>query len=369
MARLIIPSLSFKKPRVPTAGAAPGTLVPPIERLSPRITRTIYSADRVDTESVTAIDPPSLVATVNGEMVWVDIRGLGDGALIESVGEALGLHPLIVEDIVHVHQRPKKEVYDDHLFVVMRALRNAGSEIDSEQVSFVLKDNLLVTFQETYEDCFSPVRKRLTEGRGAFAKTGSDYLLYALMDVVVDNVYPVLEVYDEIHDQLDDAVQEHPTEETSRHIHSLKRQLRRFRRMVWPLRELLTDLARNETPLIAPRTMFGFRDAADHAILAVEMLDASRERAKELGDLYMAVMGERTGRVMNLLTVIATIFIPLTFLCGLYGMNFDSDVSPYNMPELRWRFGYPAFLGVLSIITLLLVWLFKKKGFWGGKSE
>jgi magnesium transporter len=309
----------------------------------------------------------AFIESVAGKNVWLDVQGLGDSNIIRMFGELLGLHPLVMEDIVHVHQRPKQEVYREYLFAVLRTLRvSAEGSIETEQISFVLKPNLLVTFQERPGDVSEPVRKRIREGKGLIRRAGADYLFYALVDAVVDNYFPVIETYEENMDLLDDAVREDPSPDVSRHIHGIRRQLRKFRRSVWPLRDMFAAFVRDDIDFIDEKTRLFFRDAHDHVILAVEFVEGARERASDLGDLYLSVVGEKTNRVMNLLTIIATIFIPLTFLCGVYGMNFDTEVSPYNMPELKWRYAYPVFWGVLIVIFVGMLWIFKRKG-WIGK--
>jgi magnesium transporter len=242
----------------------------------------------------------------------------------------------------------------------MRVLDDGS--IDSEQISFVLKDRLLVTFQERPGDVFDPVRRRLREGKGLIRRTGADYLLYALMDAIIDNYFPVLEFYDDAMDQLEDMVYLDPTSEVSRNIHTVRRDLRRFRRSVWPLRELLTSFARDEIRFIDETVRVFFRDCQDHIMQVIELVEGNRERVSDLGDLYMSVVSEKTNQVMKLLTIIATIFIPLTFLCGVYGMNFDAEASPYNMPELKLRYAYPVFWILIILITLVMLWFFKRKG-------
>ncbi len=363
MGILTIPKFKVRRHRTPTPGAAPGTLMQPVDLPKPQIVRSVFDDQQVEREVVEDLRREGLFSPAPGKRVWVDVQGLGDSEIIRSLGESLGLHPLIVEDIAHVHQRPKHESHSGYLYTVLRALRVIGDQgVDNEQISFILKENLLVTFQERPGDVFDPVRRRLAEGRGLIRKAGADYLFYALLDAIVDNYFPVLEAYEEVMDQLEDDVRRDPTSEVSRNIHSVRRQLRRFRRSIWPLRDLLTAFSRDEVPMISDTIKIFFRDCYDHTMQVADLVEANRERASDLSDLYMSVVGEKTNQVMSRLTVIATIFIPLTFLCGLYGMNFDPDASPYNMPELRWRFAYPAFLGVLLLVFLGMLWYFKRKG-------
>jgi len=276
---------------------------------------------------------------------------------------------LTVEDIVHVHQRPKVEEFDDYLFVTIRAIwMEDEGKVDNEQLSFVLKDGILVTFQERVGDGFDPIRRRLREGKGQIRKNQADYLLYALIDTAIDNYYPVLELYGDIMEQLDDQVRENPRPELSRAVHSMRRELRQFRRAVWPLRDETGSLSRNEYLLIGEHVRVAFRDCHDHVIQVADFVEGSRERASDLADLYVTMVSEKTNQVMKVLTIIATIFIPLTFLCGLYGMNFDTNASPFNMPELKWRYGYPVFWLVTVGVFVFMLWYFRRKRWIGKRS-
>ena len=368
MGRVTIPNLSIRRRHRTAPGAAPGTLVEPDDLPKPSIERMVYDAGSCERETVDPHDLSAVFDVPKGKCVWVDVQGLGDAEVIRALGEGGGLHPLTIEDIVHVHQRPKLEDYTAYLFTILRALRALpDGNLAAEQVSFVLKDNLLLTFQERPGTLFDPVRQRLKGGRGLIRRLGADYLFYALVDAVVDNYFPVLETYEDNMDTLEDEVRENPTRDTSRQIHTIRYQLRRFRRNVWPLREILNAIVRDESPLIDKQVRVFFRDCQDHVIQVAEFVESTRERAGDLGDLYMSMVSEQTGRVMNLLTIISTIFIPLTFLCGVYGMNFDTAVSPYNMPELKWQYGYPVFWGVLLVIFIGMLIVFKRKGWLGTK--
>ncbi len=363
MGILSIPKFTLRKHKRNAPGAAPGTLLPSEDLPRPKIVRIVYDEKKFERTQEDDTPIEEIIRPIPGKKVWVDIRGLGDTDLIQAVGGRLGLHPLIVEDIVHVHQRPKYEEYDTYLYAVLRALRILDDNgIDNEQISFVLKDGLLVTFQEHPGDVFEPVRKRIAEGKGLIRKSSTDYLFYALVDAVVDNYFPVLEAYEETMDRLEDDARLRPTPDVSQNIHAIRRQLRRLRRSVWPLRELMSAFTRNENSIISDTVAVFFRDCLDHVIQVAEFVEGNRERASDIGDLYMSAVSEKTNQVMKVLTIIATIFIPLTFLCGVYGMNFDADSSPYNMPELRWRYAYPAFWGLLIAITTGMVWLFKRRG-------
>jgi magnesium transporter len=361
-----IPRLKRRRTREPTPGAMPGTLAMPEELPPPVVRRFVYDRERCDSAEIPLADLEGAFLPEKDKVVWVDVQGLGDAGLMQRIAEALGLHPLTLEDIVHIHQRPKLEEFEDYLFVVMRAVRLLDDQrIDNEQLSLVLKPGLLVTFQERPGDGFDPVRKRLAEGKGQLRKSGTDYLFYALIDTAIDNYYPVLELYGDTMDQIDEQVRENPRPATSAAVHAMRRELRQLRRAVWPLRDVAVTLGRGDLDLVTGAVKVAFRDCHDHAVQVTEFVESNRERASDLADLYLAVVGEKTNQVMKVLTIIATIFIPLTFLCGVYGMNFKTEVSPYNMPELSWRFGYPFFWTIAVVIFAGMLWFFRHKGWLG----
>jgi magnesium transporter len=347
----------------------PGTLATTADHVPPAIERIVYTDERCRRESVERDAIDKAFATANGQSVWLDVQGLGDMGTIRAIGAALELHPLTLEDVVHVHQRPKVEEFDDYLFVTLRTFRSTeDGQVDNEQLSFVLKDGLLVTFQERAKDGFDPIRKRLEEGKGSIRHRGVDYLMYALIDVAIDNYFPVLELYGDTMDQLDEEMRAEPAPHLASATHAMRRELRKLRQAVWPLRDVTGSLGRNEIAGVDASLRPSFRDCHDHVIQVAEFVDSSRERAAELADLYQTMISDKTNQVMRVLTIIATIFIPLTFLCGLYGMNFDPDVSPYNMPELRWRYGYLALWGVMISVFFGMLWFFKRKG-WIGRGR
>jgi magnesium transporter len=350
---------------MPTPGSPPGTLVARDDLPAASIRRIAYNREDCEEKEIQLSDLAQDLQEARDRQVWVDVQGLGDAGAITAIGAVLGLHPLTLEDIVHVHQRPKIEEFDDYLFIVARAIRLAGDRVDTEQISLVLKDRLVVTFQEQPGDGFDPVRRRLREGKGAIRSSLADYLAYALIDTVIDNYFPVLERYGDIMDRLDEEVLEAPTRQTATAIHATKRELRAFRRAVWPLREVIGALGRDGLERISPSVRPALRDCHDHVVQVADFVETSRERVADLVDLYIASVSEKTNQVMKVLTIIATIFIPLTFLAGLYGMNFDPSVSPFNMPELKWRYGYPAFWVVLVAVLVTMLLFFRRKGWFG----
>ena len=370
--KIPIPIPRFRRQRIslPAPGSPPGTLALPENLPPPEIWSHTFDAAGFQVNRVQVEDLPATLKSEAGKVKWVDIQGLGDGEAIRSVGTLLDLHPLTMEDVVHLNQRPKVEEFDKYLYVVLRAVRMDGEGgVDNKQLSLVLKEGLLLTIQEHPGDGFEPVRRRLREGKGHIRRGGADYLAYALIDTAIDNYFPVLELLGDTMDALDDRVREDPTSAVSASIHTMRRELRAFRRAIWPLRDVASALGRMEHDLLEAKVRPMFRDCNDHVVQVADFLDGARERASELADLYMTMVGERTNQVMKVLTIIATIFIPLTFLCGLYGMNFDGAASPYNMPELKWRYGYPALWVLMGLIFSGQLWFFWRKGWLGGSQQ
>jgi magnesium transporter len=341
-------------------GAPPGTLIADPAAASVSIDAMVYSPETLTRHpGCTAQDLAGMRA--EGQVLWVDVTGLADIDLIERIGAAFGMHRLALEDVVNVHQRPKAEAFNDHVFIVARMLV-PGRGTETEQVSFFLGDNYLITFQERPGDCFDPVRKRLETGRGRIRQEGADFLAYALIDTIVDGFYPVLEHYGEAVELLEDEVIAHPDARQVDGIHSVKRDLLSLRRAVWPTREMVNGLIRDESPLLTAQTRLYLRDCYDHTIQLMDIVETYREIASGLLDVYLSSMSARMNEIMKVLTIIATIFIPLGFIAGLYGMNFDPKASPWNMPELGYYYGYPMALGIMVAVAGGLIAFFWRKG-------
>jgi magnesium transporter len=255
-----------------------------------------------------------------------------------------------------VGQRPKVEEYDDHLFCVLRCFHHDGSELRSEQISLFLLPGAVLTFQEVHGDAFEPVRERVRRGTGRIRRAGADYLAYALVDALVDQFFPLMERLGERIEALEEELVDRPEPETLQAIYRLRRELLLLRRAAWPEREVLGALHRGETKLVRPETQVFLRDAYDHAVQVLEILETYRELAGSMLDVYLSSLSHRMNEVMKVLTIIATIFIPLTFVAGIYGMNFQ------YMPELTWRWAYPVVLGAMTAIGLALVWYFRRRG-------
>jgi magnesium transporter len=347
----------FTKQTRKTLGQPPGTLVHigQVYGQGTVLARIEYDTDRV----IDSHPSPSraVVPEMEGSTLWLDVDGVHDASTIEEIGASAGLHPLILEDVMHTGERPKLEESAAFLFVSLRMLRIAEStrQIEDEQVSLVLGASWAISFQERQGDVFDPVRERIRTGRGRIRGAGADYLFCSLIDAIVDNYFVVLE---DIGDRVED-VYERVTKNPSRveldAIRVLKRELLFMRKAVWPLREILSRLERGESPLLAPETLPYFRDVYDHAVQILDTVETFREMLTSLMDVYLSSIANRTNEVMKVLTMITTLFIPLSFLAGLYGMNFRF------MPELAWQYGYYALLGVMAVVSAGMLTYFRKK--------
>lgn len=296
-------------------------------------------------------------------VTWINVDGIHDAEMITRLGRQFDFHPLLVEDIVNTDQRPKYEDFGDYLFIILKMLQydKAAHNTKIEQVSIIVGGNFVITFQEDIGDVFDGVRARLREGKGRLRKSGPDYLAYALMDAIVDNYFVILEELGEDIEVLEEELLRNPGVGTIRAIHRLKREMIFLRRSVWPLREVVLGMERTESRLVAKGTKIYLRDIYDHTVHAIDTMETFRDIISGMLDLYLSSINNRLNEVMRVLTVIATIFMPLTFLAGVYGMNFHTDAGPYNMPELTWYWGYPAFWLVIILVTLTMVLYFRGK--------
>ena len=352
-------------PRIPTfrqrspPGSAPGTLISHPDAAPPVLRVIGYGPETFEEIEVSS---PKELAGLRGRwpVLWVDATGVGDADAVAEIGEMFNLHRLALEDVVNVHQRPKVEEYPETLFAVAR-MASLGERVDTEQVSLFLGEGWLLTFQERAGDVWEPVRNRLRVGRGRIRAAGADYLFYAVLDAVVDGYYPVLEEFGARLEFLEEEVIDDPREELVGVIHAARRDALALRQSVWPMRESMGQLYRDEFRLISPDNRIYIRDAYDHAIQVIDLLENYREMASALLDVYLSSVSHRMNEVMKVLTIIATIFIPLTFIAGIYGMNFDPEASPWNMPELNWYWGYPAVWAVMIVVTLGLIWFFRRR--------
>jgi magnesium transporter len=296
---------------------------------------------------------------------WVDISGLGDESTLKQLSQVFNLHPLVLEAVVNVPQRPKIEDYQDQLVIItqMAILKEREEGFWLEQVSFVVGKHYLLTVQEEPErDSFNPIRDRLQQNKGIIRQQGADYLAYALWDAIIDRYFPILEVYGERIEILEAEVVRKPTERTLAKIHQIKRELLVLRRAIWPQRDAINSLIRDGNPLIDNDVLRYLKDCYDHTVQIIDTIETYRELASGLMDVYLSAVSNKMNEVMKLLTVISTIFIPLTFIAGVYGMNFNPDASPWNMPELNSYWGYPLCWAVMIAIALTLVSYFWRRG-------
>jgi magnesium transporter len=349
------------KRRSQKAGLPPGTLVhigeQKIEKV--RLTLMQFSEAGCHEHEPKAIEDvlSILSATEPATVTWLDVGGIHDLTMIERLGAFYHLHPLLLEDIVNTEQRPKAEDYGDFGYVVLKMLYcgAARTTIYTEQVSVVYGTRLVLSFQENGGDVFSFVRDRLRTGKGRLRQSGADYLLYSLVDAIIDSYFAVLEVLGERSEQVEERLLADPRQQTLREIYSLKRELLFVRRAVWPLREVISSLQRGDSRLIADGTRPYFRDVYDHTIQVIDTVEVLRDMAASMLDIYLSSISNRMTSVMKVLTVITTIFMPLTFIAGVYGMNFK------YMPELDWQWGYPLVLLAMGVVGMFMALYFKRK--------
>jgi magnesium transporter len=341
-------------------GAPPGVVHSAEDSLPTSVRLMAYSDGTLVDES--DVTPEQLQQLMLPEGVtWIDVVGLRDTQTITRIGEMFGLHPLSLEDVVHVHQRPKVEVFGDHLFVIARMV-SLPDRLEHEQVAIFLGKNYVVTFQERPGDCLEPVRQRLRDHRGRIRTTGSDYLAYALLDAIIDHYFPIIEAYggelDRIEQQIDEGVGDRAISE----LHDIRSDLLVMRKLMWSHREAIHSLLCEEHPLIDSATLFYLRDCYDHTIQIVDLVETYRETCGNLRDFHFSLISQKTNDIMKLLTIISSIFIPLSFIAGVYGMNFDPEASPWNMPELHWFFGYPFALLLMLLVAGGMLTFFWRRG-------
>ncbi len=343
-------------------GAPPGLLEPQPETPPPFVTLMAYGPQELIEQKIRS---PDEVRPLIGlyPVVWVNVEGLGHPAILRSLAQTFGVHRLAMEDVVNVVQRVKLEDYGDHLFMVVRMMRQ-GEHLETQQLSLFLAEKFLLTFEEHGADQFEAIRQRIRRKVERIRAGGPDYLAYAILDSIVDHYFPTLETFEERLEAIDEEVATAPQTQTGTRIHELKRELRLFRRMVAPMRTALEGLLLEPEPLITNTTRLYLRDCADHIIRQLEHTDFLGENTSDLMHFHQAVLSNRMNEIMKVLTVMAAIFIPLTFIAGVYGMNFNPESSPFNMPELGWYWGYPSSLGVMALVALALIFYFRRKGWY-----
>ncbi len=345
-------------------GSIPGTLNIEDDAEIPDIVLIDYTSDRANHFS--NLTPEACAKYLDTESVsWVDVKGLGSENILKRLGKIFGLHPLVLEDIVNVPQRPKIEDYLQQLVVITQMVvpKASGEGFSLEQVSLVVGKNYVLTVQEYPDkDCLRPVRRRIKFNKGSIRDMGADYLAYALWDAIIDGYFPVLEIYGEKIENLEDEVIFNPSNHSLAKVYQIKRELLALRRAIWPQRNALNTLIRDGSSVINPEILVFLRDCYDHTVQIIDIIETYRELASSLTDIYLSAISNKMNEVMKLLTVISSIFIPLTFIAGIYGMNFNSNISPFNMPELDWYWGYPFCWGLMIATAGSLIVFFWRRG-------
>lgn len=353
-----------KRTRRPPPGASPGTLTGDPEAPTARVRVIAYGPQEI-TEFV--CDDLQAIQAIRGKwpVLWVNVDGIDDAGTIGRIGEMFGLHRLAVEDVVNVPQRAKVEAYGDVLFMIIR-MATFQPHLDTEQVSLFLGPDFVLTFQERSGDPLDPVRERIRTSHGRIRGRGPDYLAYAVLDAIIDHYFPVLDEYGDQMDALEVEILAGANRETMNRLHGVKRELMTLRRAVWPARDALNALVREPSARISEETRVYLRDVYDHVVQVMDHVETYRDLGSSLTDLYLSSVSNRMNEIMKVLTMFAAVFIPLSFIAGVYGMNFDPGESPLNMPELQWYFGYPFALGLMALVGVGLLVFFWRKGWIGG---
>jgi magnesium transporter len=346
------------KKRSEKTGLPPGTLVHIGEKKAetPKMTIMDYDETHFQEKEIKTIEECFLFKDTP-TVTWINIDSLHQVEILEKLGERYGFHPLVLEDILNTDQRPKMEDYAEYLYIVLRILNynDESGEIESEQISLILGPNFIISFQEKEGTVFNSVRERIRNGKGRIRKMGPDYLAYALLDLIVDNYFVIMEKLGEKIEFLEEELVTQPGPETLQTIHHLKREMIFFRKAVWPLREVIGSLERGESPLVKGTSRVYLRDVYDHTIQVIDTIETFRDMVSGMLDIYLSSISNRLNAVMKVLTIIATIFMPLTFIAGIYGMNFK------YMPELEWKWGYPVVWFAVVLISVSMLIYFKRK--------
>ncbi|MFA6162945.1 MAG: magnesium/cobalt transporter CorA [Methylobacter sp.] len=348
-------SLSYASEK---SGLPPGSLVHvgEVHEHENKITVIDYNKSTSEKRTIESIE--ELLPYKNTDTVtWVIIEGLKDVSIIDAIGQHFDIHGLVLEDILNTHQRPKFEEFDDYLYIVIKAisLEDGALDIQYEQISLLLLNNFVFTFKEKPDEIFAPILNRLCNGKSHIRDRGADYLAYVIMDTIVDEYFALQDTFDELIESIEDKLLTNPSAQTLTTIQKIKRELIFLRRTVSPLRELLAAIQRSDSSLINERTKRYFGDIYDHAIRIIEAMESYRDLIAGMLEIYLSSVSNKMNETMKVLTVFASIFIPLTFIAGVYGMNFE------YMPELKWKWGYPALWGVFIGVTVFLLMYFKKK--------
>ncbi|MEN6373238.1 MAG: magnesium/cobalt transporter CorA [Smithella sp.] len=339
------------------AGLLPGSLIHVGHTYTEKSKITLIRYNEASYLEKEISSPATLGAPKDEQTItWITVDGLQDTELMEELGNIFELHPLVLEDILNTNQRPKMEDYGDYFYIVLRNFTGTGEvDLTSEQISVVLGRNFVLSFREKESDIFNPIRERLACNKGRIRKAGADYLMHAIIDNIVDNYFIVLESLEEKIESLEDDLVKRTTPATLQAINKLKRELILLRKSLWPLREAISMLERTDSLLISESTGVYLKDIYDHVIAIIDSVETFRDMLSGMLDIYLSAISNKLNEVMKVLTIIATLFMPLTFLAGVYGMNFK------YMPELEWRWGYFITLGIMLFVALLMIFFFKRK--------
>ena len=345
-------------PQSEKSGLPPGTVVYIGKKKVKRVLVEVidYTDKTFQSHRITKVEECKRYAKKRS-ITWINVVGLHDTEIIQEIGKFFGIHPLVQEDIVNPNQRPKVENFPSHLFIVLKMLQNYPGQkyLNTEQVSLVFGKGFVISFQERKRDVFDQIRERLEQKKGRLRRLGADYLAYALIDSVVDHYFSLLESMGEELEDLESHLVERAKPKEIHRLHAIKRNLIHLRKSIWPLRELVNGLYREDSGLIKKDTKLYLRDVYDHTIQVIDTVESFRDIASGMLEVYLSTMSNRMNEVMKVLTIYATIFIPLTFITGVYGMNFD------YMPELGWKWSYPLLWGVFVLISFLMLWYFRRK--------
>lgn len=339
------------------AASVPGTVVSDETDQSVRLRQIYFDQDELVENEVASVDELMDPAQQSG-VLWIDVVGVGNGEVIESLGQRFELHPLAMEDVVHTHQRSKFDDYGDRIYFVVRMLRDEA-DLSSEQVSLFLGPNFVISIQEREGDCFEPIRERIRQ-HARVRHRKADYLFYALIDAIIDGYFPRLEDYGLRLEELEEQI--FKKDVRLEEIYNIRSDLVRIRKHVWQHREAIQSLNKQDHELISSDTQVFIRDCYDHTIQLIDVAESFRDQCTNLRELHLSEMSARQNEVMKTLTIFATIFMPMSFVAGVYGMNFDHHASQWNMPETEWYYGYPFALGIMGVIGFGLLFYFWRKG-------
>ncbi|MBK7855343.1 MAG: magnesium/cobalt transporter CorA [Bacteroidetes bacterium] len=376
MAKMPRINVRIRKKKHTSPGAQPGSINIPTDALKPQLKCITYNPDSYEEKTFHTIDELLKWYNANTDKVkWIDIRGFGDRIFFEKLAMHFNFHRLEMEDVFNVYQRPKAEEYEGHLFFTSRHLQLSEEGLINDQLNVFLGNNYVITVQEKYEDKLDPIRFRIKNSKGNLRHALADYLAYAIMDAVIDYYYPALEKIGDRMDELEDELLSNPTRESMNKILQIKRELIIFRRTVWSERDKVNDILRSDFKHITQNSKVYFRDSYDHCVQLLDIIDSYKEITASLMDVYLSSVSNKLNGVMKVLTIISTIFIPLTFIVGVYGMNFSytdpdtGEILKWNMPELYHPYGYPIIVTIMLVLVIFQLYFFYKKGWLSFKNN